>query len=132
MKRQQLNSNIYNPTTTAMIVMDKDSNKTYKPVFSGTKLETDYGLITKMPNPYDPEKAIFLFTGAHTFGLAGAARMLTRPYVSRIAKEVRKGKEDYWQALVCTEVRGLQVFPELEVFKPLKRNLFLTKKVSVI
>ncbi|SRR6266567_1220496 len=103
-------------------------NQRYNPVINGTTVEEDYGLIIKMPNLYNHERTVLILRGTHTFGTAGAGRMLTKPYVIRLAKEIRKSKAKYWQALVFTRVRGLQVFPELITLRPLDPGIFFYRE----
>lgn len=101
---------------TARCVMDKRTDTTYEPRLQLLGNRVDYGVVSRLPNPYSSSESrsvLFLLEGAHTYGLAAAGRILTKEYSSDLVSKIKKSKTGYWQALVRTAVGGMQVRPTL-------------------
>jgi hypothetical protein len=107
---------VYDPKT---YLIDSETSTEYYPEIDSDGIVTDFGLLIKIPNPYQKNKSVLLVRGAHTFGVAGAARLLTPTYSSELIQEIVQSREEYWQAVVETTVHGSQVFPKLVTFKTL-------------
>ena len=63
----------------------------------------DFGLLAKLPNPFNPQEAAFIFGGVHALGTLGAAEYLRR-HIPDLEDDVG---EDYF-ALVILAVRDDQ------------------------
>lgn len=100
-------------------VIDNATGKIYRPIIEDFIVKADYGILTKMRNPFNLSKWVVIFRGSHTFGTAGAARMMTSPYLHNLLSEEKNVGAKDWQALIKTTIHGTEVFPELVAMKPL-------------
>ena len=85
------------------------SGVVHRSIKQSNEIMIDYGLISRLPRGDSPDEGvILLIEGIHTFGVAGAGKALTGKHASDLAKEIKKHRCRYWQALIETEVRGGQ------------------------
>ena len=111
----------------ACCVVDKRTDTIYEPRLQLLGNKVDYGVLSRLPNPYSPREdrnVLFLVEGAHTYGLAAAGRILTTKFSSDLVSNIKKSKSEYWQALVRTRVGNMQVYPSLvaDGFVPLSAD----------
>jgi hypothetical protein len=99
-------------------VVDRRNNEVYESSTQQGSNMLDYGVITKLSNPYHPgeceESVVFLVEGTYTYGLAAAGRLVTKDYFRTLLKELKGSKSPYWQVLVRAQVKGeWHVYPEI-------------------
>jgi hypothetical protein len=103
---------------TKQYVVDRNEKKRYESNTQQGNNLLDYGVITKLSNPYHPgkceESVVFLVEGTYTYGLAAIGRLLTKDYFRSLLKEVKGSESPYWQVLIRAQVKGeWQVYPEI-------------------
>lgn len=101
------------------VVVDRALGKTYTPVIENSEIKIDYGIVSRIPNPLNPKNVVILIDGSHTYGLAGAARLMTEAFNEQLIREIKRTRSPYWQAVVLTRTHGAQEFPELVGFTAL-------------
>lgn len=94
-------------------IVDHESGEVHAPVVDDEGVTTtDYAVVSRFVNPVNPARSVYAFEGAQTWGVAGAARMLTGEHAEELAARVKHCGAS-WQALVRVRVRGDEAFPEL-------------------
>jgi hypothetical protein len=94
------------------VIRDTVSGAVYSSSMHQNGVEKDYALITRTRNPYNRETFVLSLSGIHTFGVAAAALMLTKPHVRDVARRVR-GLGPEWQVLLEVPVVGQETFPRV-------------------
>lgn len=92
--------------------LDKIRNHKYKSAITTSpeyKITNDFGLITKIYNPFNKEKTIIIVDGLHTFGLVAASQFFLPENIHKFYNKVNKLEDDYFQILIETRVIDLQV-----------------------
>jgi hypothetical protein len=73
-------------------IVDIRTNEEYKPNLQDAGIKEDYGIVSRLPNPFSPvdsENVVFLLEGAHTCGLAAAGRILTSDYCKDLVDKIK-------------------------------------------
>lgn len=97
---------------------------------TGNKVAIDWGLITRVTNPYEPNSTLLIIDGLHSYGLIGASKFLLPNEVHRYAKQLRALRGREFQILVKCLVEPPEVFViavQFQTFEQIKINqrLFL-------
>jgi hypothetical protein len=83
-------------------IHDKNTNEDFEPEYDKNELCKDYGIVMRVPNPYNTSKKFFLFAGCYDYGTYFGAKIATDPKsVQRILKDTH---DDDFELIVCGEV----------------------------
>lgn len=105
--------------TPRSVVINERTGHMFEPEIRQAAVMVDFGVLSRLPNPFQHGRATIVADATHTFGVAGATRLLTKEFSKDLSASIRRNRCEYWQAVVRTRVEGLQVFPELVSFEPL-------------
>lgn len=94
-------------------IYDRSSKSTYTADITSPLMKTDYGVITKIPDPFNKDGTVFIFYGLHTFGTIGAAKMVSKKCIAHLMKCRRKLRGSWFQILLKVKVEGEEVYPEV-------------------
>ena len=70
----------------------------------------DYGLITRVANPFDARATVLILDGLHSYGLIGASKFLLRAGIERFIGRFRVLRGREFQVLVECRVEQPEVF----------------------
>jgi hypothetical protein len=115
------------------VLVDKMTkpNSVYEPTYQGDEVESDYGLILKLPNPLGDQSEILILAGCDTHGVLAAARSISlHPDANVVLKAIRKHlglgayfRENYFAAIVhCIAVGNDVTRLKLVDFHPLNNS----------
>lgn len=102
--------------------------KTFTAEYKGGKITKDYGYFARFPNPLNPRASVILIHGIHTFGVLGAAKVLSDIPAAQgnIRKILKKLNLDdikeasfecffpvnvFKQTVMCPEIEYIHILP---------------------
>ncbi|WP_329292314.1 hypothetical protein [Streptomyces pseudovenezuelae] len=100
-------------------ILDVRNGSDFVPALSQGKIVIDYGVLTKVKNPFNPDSVAFVLRGSHTYGTAACAKVLTPKLIKEVMRMERQLNVDCWQAVIRARVVEHDVFPEVVSFSPI-------------
>lgn len=97
------------------VIRDTITDKVYEPELdrSGNDYQIDYGVITSLPNPFNPRARVILLAGAHTYGVAAAGHVLERGNIKQLTGALSGVSGNSWQILIQATCIGLDATPRI-------------------
>lgn len=103
-------------------IIDKKSNKDlYSSEITEGKIKTDYGIITRMKNPYNKDNDVLITAGCYGFGTQAAIESLAE---IPILKFLNKQKHYYFQVIVKCKVDSDSNISNPEIMEHTFVNLY--------
>jgi hypothetical protein len=91
-------------------IVDTRGERLHEAELRGNEVLCDYGIVTRVPNPYEPQSDALVAAGCFGWGTHAALIVLSRPQNLRLFNEVGR----YFQAICRCKVEGGQAWhPEL-------------------
>lgn len=94
-------------------IYDGIHRERYESTVKDGKLLTDYGVLTRAPNPFNQGSPIFVFYGLHALGTVGLTKLVTPKFIRELIRASGEISRPWFQTLVEVDVNGEEVFPRI-------------------
>ena len=98
--------------TNGTAVVDTETGKRYLPDMKSPDLRRDYALVYRMQNPFNPDSAAFILSGAHTYGVSAAGKIFDAEHIRALSKSVGN-LGGSWEVLLRVDCVGDVEFPHI-------------------